>query len=114
MRTESYLQKTIVVHLSNLPVMLDELGSVTKTVSEGTDCDVVVDFSGVDIITTPAIARLITLRKLLVDCGRRLVLHSAAQQIRGVFATTGLDQIFEFADDKDAALARVQHGHSKN
>lgn len=113
MRAESNLQETVVVHLSNLPAMLDELGSVTKTISEGAGCDVIVDFSGVNMITTPAIARLITLRKLLADHGRRLVLHSAGQQIRGVFATTGLDQIFEFADDKDAALARVQHAYSK-
>ena len=109
MRAESNLQETIVVHLSNLPVMLDELGSVTKTVSEEAGCDVIVDLSGVNMITTPAIARLITLRRLLANRGRRLVLLSATQQIRGVFATTGLDQIFEFADDTDAALARVRN-----
>jgi anti-anti-sigma regulatory factor len=131
MRTENDCQDTILVRLSALPEMLDELDSLTarlsssalsslpkgslnsKTVSEDPACDVVVDFSNVDIITTPVIARLMALRKLLVDCGRRLVLHSAAQQIKGVFTTTGLDQIFEFADDKPAALAHVRRSHSR-
>jgi len=93
--------------------MLDELDNVAKTIREGTACDVIVDFSNVDIITTPAIARLISLRKLLVNCAHHLVLHSIPQQIKGIFATTGLDQIFEFADDKPAALACVQHPHSR-
>jgi anti-anti-sigma regulatory factor len=113
MATEDYVQDTILVHLAGLPEMLDELDGVAKTIREGTGCDVIIDFSSVGIITTPVIARLISLRRLLVERTHQLVLHSVSQQIKGVFATTGLDQIFEFADDKHAALARVQHDHSK-
>jgi|GEM_PF-6428236 len=89
MRAESNLQETIVVHLSNLSVMLNKLGSVTKTISEEAGCDVIVDFSDLDMITTPAIIRLIILRKLLAKRWRQHVLHSAVQQIRCVSATIG-------------------------
>jgi hypothetical protein len=66
-RVESNLQETIVTYLSNLVVMLNKLGSITKTISEEAGCDVIADFSGVDKITTPAIITLIILRKLLAN-----------------------------------------------
>ena len=46
--------------------------------------------------------------KLLADCGHRLIFCSVAAATRGIFTVTGLDGIFEFADDKFVALASLQ------
>jgi anti-anti-sigma factor len=70
--------------------------------------NVVVDFSGVDIITASNISELLKLRKLLKDEGHRLVLSGVNSRIRSIFTTTKLHQIFEFADDKSAALALLE------
>lgn len=92
------------VDLPALPEMLNKLDRLAEDVGKGVHRDVVIDFSGVDIITTPALKKLLILRRLLVDCGHRLVLCALAANTRGVFAVTGLDRVFEFADDKSAAL----------
>ena len=41
-------------------------------------------------------------------CGRRLVFCGIPAATRGVFTVTGLDQVFELADDKFAALATLE------
>jgi len=48
------------------------------------------------------------LRKLLGDCGHRLVFCNVAIATKGIFIVTGIDGIFEFADDKFVALASLQ------
>ncbi|MHC4913194.1 MAG: STAS domain-containing protein [Planctomycetota bacterium] len=72
------------------------------------DCDVVVDFSNVDIVTSSSLSKLLKLRKLLADCGHRLVFCNVAAATRGIFTVTGLDGIFELAEDKFVALASLQ------
>jgi anti-anti-sigma factor len=106
MAIENWSENTIFIHLPQEPKIADELKAITEIVRERGDCDVVIDFSSVDILTTPGIATLLTLRKLLTDCGRKLVLCSVATAIKGIFTVTGLDGVFEFADDKFAALTR--------
>jgi anti-anti-sigma factor len=69
---------------------------------------VVIDFCQVDIITSSSISKLLKLRKLLADCGHRLIFCSVAPATRGVFTVTGLDGIFEITDDKFVALASLQ------
>jgi anti-anti-sigma factor len=72
------------------------------------DCEVVIDFSDVDIITSSNISKLLKLRKLLADCGHKLVFCNVSPATKGVFTITGLDDIFEFVQDKFIALASLQ------
>lgn len=88
--------------------MGDELKTVTGMVRDRGDCEVVIDFSSIDIITSSSISKLLKLRKMLGDCGHRLVFCSVAPATRGIFTVTGIDGIFEFADDKFVALAGLQ------
>jgi len=88
--------------------MGEELKSVTEITRDRGDCDVVVDFCSVDIVTSSSLSKLLKLRKLLADCGHRLVFCSVAAATRGIFTVTGLDGIFEIADDKFVALASLQ------
>jgi anti-anti-sigma factor len=91
------------------PEMGTELENAINLVRCGGDCDVVVDFSSVDIVTSSSLSKLLKLRKLVGDCGRRLVLCNTVTATRGIFSVTGLDGVFEFADDKSAALASIKH-----
>lgn len=91
----------------------NELKSLNEMVSTRSDCDVVVDFSKVEIVTSSDISNLLALRVLLREHGRQLILCSVSVRTKGIFTVAGLDAIFEFADDKHAALAAMQHAKGK-
>jgi len=108
MGIQNWSEDILLVDLPQEPEMGDELKTVTEMVRDRGDCEVVIDFSNVDIITSSSISKLLKLRKLLADCGHRLVFCSVAAATKGIFTVTGLDGIFEFADDKFVALAGLQ------
>jgi len=64
--------------LSREPEMGNELITVKKMVRDRGDCDVVIDFSGVDIVTSSSLSKLLKLRKMLSDSGHKLVLCSVS------------------------------------
>jgi len=86
----------------------EELQRVVEMVQEGGDCNVVVDFSSVDVAGGRTLTRLLELRRLLQDRGRKLVLCGLAPATRGVFTIARLDEVFDFVKDKFAALAHLQ------
>ncbi|MFC1677220.1 STAS domain-containing protein [Planctomycetota bacterium] len=108
MGIQNWSEDIIILDLAAEPQTGDDLRSVIEVVRDRGDCEVLVDFSGVDIITSSSISALLKLRKLLEDCGHRLVFCSVAPATKGVFILTGLDEIFEFYDDKCVALAALQ------
>ncbi len=108
MGIQNWSEEIILVDLPQEPEIGDELNTVTEMVRDRGDCDVVIDFSRVDIVTSSSLSKLLKLRKLLVDCGHRLVFCSVAAATKGIFTVTGLDGIFEIADDKFVALAGLQ------
>ncbi len=108
MGIQNWSEEIVLVDLPPEPEMSDELKTVITTVRDRGDCDVVIDFSTVDIITSSSLSKLLKLRKMLGDCGHRLVFCSVAAATKGVFTVTGLDGIFEVADDKFVALASLQ------
>ena len=72
--------------------MAEELKEVTAIARNRGDCDVVIDFSDVDIITSSSLSALLKLQKLLTDCGRRLVLCGLAAATKRVFTISGLQK----------------------
>ena len=102
-------QGILTIDLVPEPETGTELENVSNLVRRGGDCDVVVDFSSVDIVTSSSLSKLLKLRKLLGDCGHRLVLCNTATATKGIFSVTGLDGVFDFADDKSTALASIKH-----
>lgn len=107
MGIQDWSENTIIVDLSREPEMRDELEAVMEMVRDRGDCDVVIDFSGVDIVTSSSLSRLLKLRKMLSDRGHKLVLCSVASATKGIFMITGLDSNFEFADDKSVVPASL-------
>jgi len=108
MGIQNWSEDIVLVDLPQEPEMGDELKTATVIVRDRGDCDVVIDFSSVDIITSSSLSKLLKLRKLLADCGHRLMFCGVAAATKGIFTVTGLDGIFEIADDKFVALASLQ------
>jgi anti-anti-sigma factor len=108
MAIQDWSENIILVDLPPEPQIGDELETVTQIVRDRADCEVVVDFSSVDIVTSSSLSKLLKLRKLLADCGHRLVFSNTAPATKKIFTITGLDEIFEFVDDKFTALAGLQ------
>jgi anti-anti-sigma factor len=108
MGIQNWSEDIVLVDLPQEPDIGEELKTVTEIARDRGDCEVVIDFSRVDIITSSSLSKLLKLRKLLGDCGHRLIFCSVAPATRGIFTVTGLDGIFEIADDKFVALASLQ------
>ncbi len=108
MGIQNWSEDVILVDLPTEPEMGEELVNVISMVRDRGDCDVVIDFSQVDIVTSSSLSKMLKLRKLLADCGHKLLFCSVAPATKGVFTVTGLDGVFEFADDKFVALASLQ------
>ena len=102
-------QGILTVDLLPEPDMGTELENADNVVRDRGDCDVVVDFSSVDIITSSSIAKLLKLKELLDGCGHRLVLCGLIMATKQIFMLAGLDKVFDFADDKSAALTTVKN-----
>jgi anti-anti-sigma factor len=102
-------QGILTVDLLPEPDMATELDNVAKIVREEADCNVVVDFSSVDIITSSSISKLLKLKQLLDGYGHQLILCGLINATKQILKLAGLDQVFDFADDKSAALTAVKH-----
>jgi len=103
MDIQNWSDDIILVELRREPQMGDELKTVIDIVSDRGDCDVVLDFSGVDIIISASLGKLLRLRQLLIDCGHRLIFCNVNAFTIGAFKITGLDGLFEVVEDKSAA-----------
>ena len=111
MGIQNWSDDVVLVDLPQEPQMGEELKTVTGIVRDRGNCDVVIDFSEVDIVTSSSLAKLLKLRKLLADCGHKLVFCNVAAATKGIFTVTGLDGVFELVDDKFVALASLQIVH---
>ena len=108
MDVQNIAENTIAFELQREPNLNHELKTVGDIVVDRRDCDVILDFTSVDIITSPSLAKLLKLRQVLLDAGHRLILCSVHPFTRSAFMITGLEGLFELADDKSDALAVLQ------
>jgi len=99
------------VILVDLPEELEkhnELQTVIAMLRHGGPCDVVVDFSHVQVVHGAWLAQLQKIQRLANERGHKLTLCSVAPATRGVFTIAHIDGLFECADDKFAALGAPQ------
>ena len=108
MEMQDWPEDIILVDLPGEPQIANELIAVTEKIRDRGDCDVVIDFSGVDIISSSSLSKLLKLRKILSDNGHKLVFCSVAMTTKRIFLVTGLEQISKFADDKFMALESLR------
>jgi anti-anti-sigma regulatory factor len=81
-----------------------ELETEVRSAGSNPDCDVIVDFSLAEILSSAMICNLMVLDRLLGAAGRQLILCSVPPNINGVFTRIGLHKLFRFAEDEFAAL----------
>jgi len=83
-----------------------DIDRLADSLTEANDAPrVIVNMSGIDLVNSLFLARLLQLHKQLRRQNGRLVLSSLHPQVREILDTTRLDRLFETADDEDVALA---------
>jgi anti-anti-sigma regulatory factor len=108
MAIENWAEGVILVDLPSSPKETNELEVLMQALCSRPRCAVVMDFSRLDFISTRAVAHLLTLRLVLTERQQRLILCGVAPPIKELLETLALDDCFEFARDRSAALNRLQ------
>jgi len=114
MSVQNWSENIITAELQDDPHFTDDMESLLAILAEKADQDVVLDLKAINYLNSSNIAKLLKLRKqVLISNSRRLRLCGVNTHVWGVFLVTGLDKVFEFADDLAMGLASVQLDNSK-
>ena len=108
MGIQNWSENVILINLAKEPQMGEELQVAAEMVTDNSNCNLVVDFADVDIVTSSSIAKLLKLRKIVSANGCSLIFASASPRVKNIFTVTGLDTVFDFVDDQFVALAGLQ------
>lgn len=93
------------------PNLTDELASLKEYFSEADPKPhVIIDMTEIKAIDSSNLSQLLRLRKQVADAGVSLYIVSVRDPIWNVIITTGLDRLFKFAPDIDAATAEIKAG----
>jgi len=95
------------------PYIVDELKELNEIITMRDDCDVIIDFSHVDIFLSSSLSNLLILRDLLHNKDHEMVLCHVAFATRCIFTVAGLNEAFVFVEDKFEALDVLSAGVSK-
>jgi anti-anti-sigma factor len=107
MAVEQWSEDVDLVHLATDPVFTEEMQCVETSLDHGPK-HVVLDFNGVQFLTSSNLARLLKIRKRVYEKGRRMILCCIPTKVWTAFMVTGLDKVFEFSDMVPTALATLQ------
>ena len=107
MTTQDWSEEIIMVDLAEDPELSDELDVLAERM-ETDSKDVVLNFANIKFLNSSNISRLLKLRKVVLDNKHSLCLCNIAIQVWGVFLLTGLDSIFDVAEDTATALTSLQ------
>jgi len=111
MSIEQWSETILLVESQDDPPLTDDLGAVIEQCTKDTRQDVLLNCAGVNYLNSSNIAKLLKLRKLVtITNQRKLKLAGVNTRVWGVFLVTGLDRIFDFADDVPSGLAGLQMG----
>lgn len=108
----------ITEHRTGDVVVVEPVGRVDSTTSSALDAHLialaqagevrlVVDFSGVDYISSAGLRVMLALAKRTKDAGGRLALAMLGDSVRQVFELAGFLPLFAVDATRDAAVARV-------
>lgn len=103
-------ERVLLITLPVEPQSGNEAEMAMRSAGAKPGCDVIVDFSLVEIMSSATLCSLLMLERRLSMTGRELVLCSVPPKIAGVFTRVGLHRLFRFADDEFAALQMLDHG----
>lgn len=109
MGIQNWSDDIMVVELADDPQFTDELTGLMETL-EKSPRHVVLNFGAVGFINSSDVAKLLRVRKAMINSGRKLMLCEVNTQVWGIFLVTGLDKIFDFTNDIATALTTLQLG----
>lgn len=108
MGIKNLLEDVVLVDLPSDAEKRDEvLKAVNDVVSNTCDSDIIIDFSGVEIINSSNISNLVILQGLLEDSGHKLILCNVGTVTKCIFVVAGLADVFTFTDNTSAALDAI-------
>ena len=113
MSIQNLSEDIVLVILPEEPELVDELNILAGGIADEYKCDLIIDFSKVEVITSTSIGILVTLRDSLSKSGRRLFLTGVSFPTRCIFKILGIEELFEFCEGKDTALAAIECARTK-
>ena len=109
MPIQKWSDRIWIVSLTDGPALSDDLTNALDEAQRAeTPPGIAVDFVSVGQVSSSNLSQLLRLRKVVSDSGTRLKLATIPDTVWVVFMTTGLDKVFEFAEDLPTALASLQ------
>jgi len=109
MSIQRWSPSILLVEVQDDPVFSDEMAALLDHVEKDGKVDVVLSLASVHYLNSSNIAKLLKLRKVVtISNRRRLRLCGVTDSVWGLLLVTGLDKVFEFADDVSVGLASVQ------
>ena len=109
MAIEQWSEDIWLIKLENEPALSEELAQAKdKAQRESKMPNIVLDLSAVTRLNSSNLSQILRLRKEAIDRDAKLRLAGLSDPIWAVFLTTGLDKVFEFAEDIPTALAALQ------
>ena len=114
MPIENWSDNIVIVELQDDPAFTDDITALLDELEAKEHLHVVLDFSGLSYLNSSNIARLLKLRKQLINNRHRLILCGISTKVWGLLLVTGLDKVFEFADNVAMGLASLQIGSEQD
>lgn len=109
MTVEQWSDNILLADLQDDPAFSDDIAHLTDQVASNSNQNVVLNFAQVTYLNSSNIAKLLKLRKTVcVNNNRKLKFCGVNTHVWGVFLVTGLEKVFEFADDVSVGLTSVQ------
>ncbi len=109
MPIQEWSDQILLADLQDDPMLSDDLNGLLEMVEARPDVDVVLNFAHVSYVNSSNISKLLKLRKVVtINNQSKLRLCGISTQVWGVFLVTGLDKVFDFADDVTSGLAGLQ------
>jgi len=108
MGIQDWSENIILVNLEPEPQLGEELKTVTRIARDRRECNAVIDFTNAEMVTSSSLAQLLRLQKTLRDKAGKLILCGLSKRTKGIFVVTGLETVFDFAEEQFVALASFQ------
>lgn len=91
------------------PSTAEDLKILTeKTVTGDQPSHIILDMTRVETLSSSNLGNLLILRKALDSKNRRLIMINTALPTKCLLNTAGIEELFEFAENKDHALKMLQ------
>ncbi|MCD4824085.1 MAG: STAS domain-containing protein [Phycisphaerae bacterium] len=97
------------IHQKMEGLTIEQVGEALEQVINTGQCrKLIIDFKNVEFITSHLLRILTSLHRHMEEIGGKMILCHINEQLMQVFAITRLDQLLNFADTQDEALATLR------